>query len=339
MFEFLWPWMAISLPLPLLARRLLPPAEIGQAALQVPFFANIRAPVSGRSGAPRARRELLAWLAWLALVAAAARPVWLGEELEVPISGRDLLLAIDLSGSMEERDFVLDGRGIRRLDALKAVAGPFIRRRDGDRIGLILFGDRAYVQTPLTFDRATVETMLMESEIGFAGRKTAIGDAIGLAVKRMQQTKSDDEKVLILLSDGANTAGEVAPIKAGELAAQAGLKIYTIGMASEHPNARAVFGTRRRRSSSDLDERSLKEIAEKTGGRYFRASDTNALEQVYRALDELEPAIKDTRRYRPRTALFMWPLGLALCISFLPALRRIIPARLLSKPNWMQQWT
>ncbi len=339
MFEFLWPWLGVCLPLPLLVRRFLPAARAEDAALKVPFFANIPTPSRDPGHLPRSRRRVLVWLVWLALVAATARPVWLGEELEVPISGRDLLLAIDLSGSMDERDFVLDGRAIRRLDALKAVARPFIERRDGDRIGLILFGEQAYVQTPLTFDRATVGAMLMESEIGFAGRKTAIGDAIGLAVKRMRVTKNKGPKVLVLLSDGANTAGEVSPAKAAELAADTGLKIHTIGMGADRGTTTTIFGSRLWNPSSDLDERSLKAIAEITGGRYFRAKDTSALEQVYRTLDELEPAVKDMRLYRPRTALFMWPLGLALLISMLMAVRHLIPGAALSKRLSVRKWT
>ena len=225
MIEFVWPWLFALLPLPLLIRWLLPADNRQQqAALRVPFYHDVRnTPMAG--GKPvEARWPLwLALLAWVLLVIAAARPQWLGDPVELPVSGRDLMLAVDLSGSMQTPDFELHGRTVNRLQAIKAVAGEFIQRRVGDRIGLILFGRQAYLQTPLTFDRRTVQTLLNESAIGLAGKETAIGDAIGLAVKRLRD-KDIKSRVLILLTDGANTAGEIEPIKAAELAAQEGLK-------------------------------------------------------------------------------------------------------------------
>lgn len=331
MIHFVWPWVFAALPLPWVVWRFAPVAEPGRsAALRVPVLADFQ---GGARSAPRLRSNRSGWLlipallAWLLLVSAGARPQWLGEPLELPISGRDLMLAVDLSGSMDIEDFQLGGRTVNRLTATKAVAGQFIDRRVGDRLGLILFGKQAYLQTPLTFDRTTVHTLLNEAAIGLAGKETAIGDAIGLAVKRLMK---DEEKkgepiksrVLILLTDGANTAGDVTPIKAAEIAAQQGLKIYTIGIGADEMLVRSLFGTQRVNPSQDLDEKTLKGIAEKTGGRYFRARDTDELEGIYTLLDKLEPVERETKQFRPVRALFMWPLGAALLLAVLAILVR-----------------
>jgi len=318
MIEFVCPWAFLLLPLPYLVHRLSPPALAAEeAALWVPSlqpFADNRH--------QRSRRRWPLWLlvpilfCWLLLVTATAQPQWLGEPLELPVSGRDLVMAVDLSGSMKTPDFVLEGETVDRLTALKKVAVEFIRRRQGDRIGLILFADQAYVQTPLTFDRQTVEKLLLEAVLGLAGEKTAIGDAIGLAVKRLQEAKAK-QRILILLTDGANTAGQVSPIKAAELAAREGLKIYTIGIGADEMTVGSFFFKRTVNPSADLDEQSLGAIAEQTGGRYFRARDTAELEQIYAMLDELEPVEKDQEVFRPVTALYYWPLGLALCGALL----------------------
>jgi Ca-activated chloride channel family protein len=217
------------------------------------------------------------------------------------------------------------------------VAGDFIDRRVGDRLGLVLFGRQAYLQTPLTFDRETVKTLLYESVIGLAGKETAIGDAIGLAVKRLREVKSQEsaersaektnkqlsDKILILLTDGANTAGEVEPVKAAQMAAELGLKIYTIGIGADEMLVRSFFGMRKVNPSTDLDEDSLKKIAQVTGGKYFRARDTQELEKIYQLLDELEPITKETQYFRPTSALFMWPLGLALALAAILVLIRL----------------
>ena len=223
---------------------------------------------------------------------------------------------------MEEQDFIINKRRVDRLTATKWVAGQFIERRIGDRLGLILFGTQAYLQTPLTFDRKTVLTLLNESALGLAGENTAIGDAIGLAVKRLKNQQVDS-RVLILLTDGANTAGEVSPIKAAELAAENHLKIYTIGIGADEMVVRSFFGARKVNPSVDLDERTLTAIAEKTGGRYFRARNTEELEQIYQILDQLEPVEKDKQYFRPRTELFYWPLSVALLLAALIAVARL----------------
>ena len=315
MIHFEWPWMLLCLPLPYLIRRFMREAVTAkEAALRVPFIEDFKESDS-EPGRQIGRWPLwLAILAWLLLVFASMRPQWLGEMIEIPVSGRDLMLAVDLSGSMEEKDFFLEGRKVNRLVATKYVAGNFIERRIGDRIGLILFGENAYLQTPLTLDRETVRTLLYESAIGLAGTSTAIGDAIGLAVKRLRQHEQSN-RVLILLTDGANTSGVVEPLEAAELAAGEGLKIYTIGVGADEMIVRSFFGNRKVNPSADLDEETLTAIAKKTGGLYFRARDTEELEKIYQALDKLEPIERDSKRFRPRQALYYWPLGLALLLA------------------------
>jgi len=310
MLEFAWPWLFLVLPLPWLVRRLLPPVRRREAALRVPFLDDFREPAgAARSVAGGSRSALwLGALAWLLLVTAAARPQWQGEAVPLPREGRDLMLAVDLSGSMAERDFTLGNRWVDRLTATKVVVGDFIERRKGDRIGLILFGDRAYLQAPLTHDRKTVKQLLDETFIKMAGQKTAIGDAIGLAIKRLRGKQG--EKVLILVSDGENTAGQVDPLKAAELAHEEGLRIYTVGIGSETPLDPFGLST-----GSGLDERTLEAIARITGGRYFRARDTDSLIRIYDAIDRLEPVAGEARLFRPVDERFHWPLAASLLLA------------------------
>lgn len=314
MLEFVWPFMFYLAPLPLLFRWLVPALKGGsREALKVPFFNSWAALQSDDHSVASSSRfnMILIILAWLCLVVAVARPQWVGDAIEIPTSGRDLMLAVDLSGSMERPDFYLGDKQVDRLTAVKVVAGDFIERRMGDRIGLILFGKRAYVQTPLTFDRKTVSTMLDESVIGLAGKETAIGDAIGLAVKRLKE-RPQQSRVLILLTDGANTAGEVEPMQAASLAADTGLKIYTIGVGADKMEVQTFFGTRTVDPSSELDERTLTGIATTTGGKYFRAKDTEGLEKIYQLLDKLEPARTEKEVFRPTSQLFHWLASIAL---------------------------
>lgn len=323
MIHFAWPWLLAVLPLPLLIRWLLPAHQpIEQAALKVPFLDDFAADQQQPRYQTRKWPLLLAAVAWVLLVLASLRPQWLGEPIEQAVSGRDLMLAVDLSGSMEEQDFIINKQAVDRLTAAKWVAGDFINRRVGDRIGLILFGTQAYLQTPLTFDRKTVITLLNESAIGLAGDKTAIGDAIGLAVKRLGDQPSQS-RVLVLMTDGANTAGEVSPLKAAELAAAKHLKIYTIGIGADEMIVRSFFGNRKVNPSVDLDENTLVKIAESTGGHYYRARNTDELNNIYLRLDELEPIEKDKQYYRPRTELFYWPLSAALLLTAVISLGRM----------------
>lgn len=326
--SFAWPWIFVLLPLPLAARRALPHADThAGAALKVPFFNDLLWLAGAAAGSsPHKHRHWVMWIAWLALISAAARPQSVAEAVTLEMNGRDLVLAVDISGSMEQPDFDVRGRRATRLGVVKTVAGRFLARRKGDRIGLILFGARAYLQTPLTFDTNTVATMLEEAEIGLAGKQTAIGDAIGLALKRMRESEQTD-RVLILLTDGANTAGTVSPLRAARLAALEGLRIYTIGIGAERVTVSSLLGTRVINPSADLDETTLKEIARVTGGMYFRAADTQSLKQIYQRLDELEPTSSDDNVFRPVHALYYWPLAVAFALSLALAAPRLFSMR------------
>jgi Ca-activated chloride channel family protein len=314
--QFVWPWVFILLPLPLLLRFALPASDKNQdVPLHVPFLEDFnQVPHNSRFIHKDKWLALLAGLAWMLLIMAAARPQWLGERVDIPVSGRDLMMAVDLSGSMQAKDFEINGQTINRLQAVKLVAGEFIKRREGDRIGLILFGQQAYLQTPLTFDTKTVNIMLQESLIGIAGKMTAIGDAIGLAIKRLNG-KSAEKQVLILLTDGANTAGEVPPLKAAELAAKQNLKIYTIGIGAASREVGGLF-FKQTVKNNEIDEKTLNEIAVITGGKYFRAHNTAELNKIYTLIDELEPVEQESQSFRPVQALYMWPLSIALFIAF-----------------------
>lgn len=318
--QFIWPWVFLALPLPLLLRLMLPASDRNQdMPLHVPFIEDFNSlQHSGGFINKNKWMMLLASLAWCCLIAAAARPQWLGERVDIPISGRDLMMAVDLSGSMAAQDFDLNGRTINRLQAVKVVAGEFIKRREGDRIGLILFGQQAYLQTPLTFDTHTINIMLQESLIGIAGKATAIGDAIGLAIKRLNG-KTAEKQVLILLTDGANTAGEVTPLKAAQLAASQKLKIYTIGVGAERREMGGFFFNQSV-PNNEIDEKTLTQIAQITGGKYFRARNTQQLAEIYALIDELEPVEQESQSFRPVMALFMWPLGMGLLLASLLAL-------------------
>ncbi len=325
-FTIAWPWLLLLAPLPWLLRLLIPPSPSGDLqALRVPWFSAV---AGGKAGwMRRPWLAMVATLVWLLLVVAASRPQWIGEIESLPVSGRDLLLAVDISGSMDTQDMILNKSAVNRLKVVKKVAGEFIKRRHGDRVGLILFGSRAYLQTPLTFDTETTATLLDESEIGLAGRETAIGDAIGLAVKRLRDDATSD-RVLVLLTDGANTSGEVQPLQAAEFAARDGLTIYTVGVGADEMMVQDFFGSRVVNPSADLDEETLRTIAEQTGGRYFRARDARGLEKIYEILDELEPVESDVEIIRPVNELFYWPMGIAYVLALLAALLSIRPLKL-----------
>ena len=327
MIEWVWPLMLLLLPLPLVVRRLLPPSGGDEAALRAPFFADWQALTAeqGNTMGGSDRLSLVGlWLVWLCLVLAAARPMWIGEPIELPNSGRDLMLAVDISGSMRIEDMKVGNAVARRIDAVKQVGADFIERRTGDRLGLILFGSNAYVQSPLSFDTGTVKRFLLEAQIGFAGQETAIGDAVGLSVKRLRERPADS-RVLVLLTDGQDTASTITPQDAARLARDLDIKIYTIGIGADELTLPGIFGSsfgrRQVNPSAELDEASLKEIAQLTGGRYFRARDPAELANIYSVLDELEPVEQEAAVYRPRQSLGYLPLGVAIILSFLLALR------------------
>jgi Ca-activated chloride channel homolog len=331
MVELAWPWMLFALPLPLLAAWLLPRARTAiTAALRMPQ-SGFRLPVATHASPVSAWRRGLAMLAWCLLVVAAARPQWLGEPEDIPRSGRDLLLAVDTSGSMSIQDMQIGNQAADRFSTVQAIASDFIERRVGDRVGLILFGSRAYLLTPLTFDLKTVAKQLDESEIGLAGRETAIGDAVGLSVKRLLD-RPQDQRVLILLTDGVNNAGELDPQKAIELAVANKVRIYTVGIGAEAVRVDSLFGSRTINPSADLDVGMLSAMAEKTGGKFFRARDTAELAGIYREIDRMEPVAGNAETLRPVDELYMLPLLAAMlvagCALLLPLRRqRLLPAQ------------
>ena len=315
MMELLWPWVLLVAPLPLLVRWLTRQAETRQAALTVPSLKPYQPEGGGLSSRSATRRTTLLialmFLAWLLLLLAAARPQWTGDPVALPASGRDLMLAVDISGSMGTEDMQLGGDYVDRLTVVKQVVTDFVEARAGDRVGLILFGTNAYLQAPLTFDLTTVQQLLDEAPVGIAGGKTAIGDAIGLGVKRLRSHPEGD-RVMILLTDGANNVGAVAPIKAAELASEVGVRIYTIGVGAREmrmPSLFGRFGSRIVNPSAELDEETLTAVAERTDARYFRAENTAQLAEIYALIDELEPVEQEAETFRPIQALFMWPLA------------------------------
>ena len=318
MVNLAWPWLLLLLPLPWLVKRLWagPDTTTEPAAAPVlPIQSRLLGlpGVSREGAAPRRWLTLVLALAWALLVLALARPQHIGEATHVPVTGRDLMLAVDISPSMEERDMVLGGRPLNRLEALKVVLDEFISERQGDRLGLLLFGSEPYIQAPLTFDHDTLRTLLSEAGLGMAGRATAIGDAMGLAVKRLRD-RPQEHRVLVLLTDGANTAGNLTPEKAREIAADSNVRIHTIGIGSESTRRQGLFGSRRVNPSSDLDEELLRTIASDTGGRYFRARSTEELQGIYREIDRLEPLELEGTPWRPVTELYAWPGSAALAL-------------------------
>jgi Ca-activated chloride channel family protein len=283
MIELVRPWALLLLPLPWLAWYVLP-ADPPLSALRLPerlasLLQSLTTPARFEQ-LPRRFRTWIAALGWLALVLALAAPVTEGDPLQ-EASGRDLLLALDLSASMEARDVELDGRRVDRFTAIKALAGAFIKGREGDRVGLIVFGDKTYLVAPLTYDVQAVEGFLDEVTIGMPGRKTAIGNAIGLAIKTLEDRPAST-RVLILLSDGDSNAGDLGPRSAADFARQHQVTIHTIGF------GRVAMQGYASKTAGD-EYVGLKEVAEMTGGRHFLARTTDALRDVYAELDLLEP--------------------------------------------------
>ncbi|WP_194868214.1 vWA domain-containing protein [Pseudoalteromonas sp. PPB1] len=321
MFELDWPLALLLLPLPWLIARLKPATAQTQIRLRMPGYQQQSG--SGQNMArPKRSVNVLEALIWLCLVVALSGPSWLDDPITLPNEGRDIMLAVDLSGSMTEQDMAYQGKYVDRLSVVKAVLSDFIVERQGDRLGLILFGDTAFLQTPLTRDLQTVSQMLLEAQIGLVGRATAIGDAIGLSVKRFNQ-KEQSSRILILLTDGQNTAGNLKPEEALILAREEGIKIYTVGVGSDGQGGFSLFGMGGMAGSS-IDENTLKHIASETGGAYFRAKDVKGLQQIYAELDKLEPIADENQTFRPRLSLFYVPLLIALALWSLTLLSKAI---------------
>jgi len=293
----------LLLPFPLLLRVLLPFYREEKESVRAPFFDEIAsaAGLTPSGGAVVLRRNPGQWiilsLCWFLVVAALARPQWVGEPIEEIQSARDLMLAVDLSGSMETADFVdEEGNRVDRLTAVKMVLRDFVAQRETDRLGLILFGNAAFLQVPFTLDHEVFLSLLDEAQIGMAGPQTMIGDALGLAIKAYEASEAE-QRTLILLTDGNDTGSKVPPAKAAEIAAQHEITIYSIGVGDP-----AAAG------EAPLDEATLRMISEITGGRFFQANDREELEDVYRELDQLEPLDFESTSFRPTDELYFWPV-------------------------------
>ncbi|MBV7315004.1 VWA domain-containing protein [Shewanella sp. NIFS-20-20] len=304
-----WPWLLLLLPLPILFTHKRQAMAGGE--LQLPGVATLGNQAVSVTHHP-SKKPL--YLIWLLLLIALARPMWLGEPIPLPTEGRDLMVAVDLSGSMQIEDMVIQGRTVDRLTLIQHVLSDFIERRQGDRLGLILFADHAYLQAPLTQDRRSISQYLHEAQIGLVGKQTAIGEAIGLAVKRFDNI-DESNRVLILLTDGSSNAGNIEPLEAAEIAAKRGITIYTIGIGADTLTRRGLFGTEQINPAADLDESTLAQIASLTGGQYFRARDPAELARIYQDIDKLEPVSRDLMSYQPQTELFYWPLALMLILT------------------------
>lgn len=314
MLSLAYPWLLLLIPVPLVLQWKKPAAHAVDApVLPVGHWLSDLPGVTRQGNTVPRWQTVLLFLAWALLMLALTRPQYVGEQVQMPVTGRDLMLVVDISPSMQEQDMVLQGRSINRLQAVKQVLNDFIAHREGDRLGLILFGTEPYVQAPLTFDLATLETLLQESGIGMAGRATAIGDAVGLATKRLRN-RPQQQRVVVLLTDGANTAGNISPDKATEIAAAAGVRLYTVGIGADSMIQRGLLGSRRVNPSRDLDEDLLTRMAQQSGGEYFRARSLPELEQIYETINQLEPIELEGKFYRPVTDLFFWPAGMAVLV-------------------------
>lgn len=327
MFQLSMPWALGLLVLPPLIWYFMPRASQQlMTALKVPFFAAMMQIAEQDKKSVSATTSLLyPALIWVALVLALTGPRWIGEPQPLTREGYNIMMALDLSGSMELEDMLWRNQPVSRLAVVKHAAKGFVQDRAGDKIGLILFGTRAYLQTPLTYDRHNVLLRIDDASVGLAGQTTSIGDAVGLAVKRLEGVPKKG-KIIILLTDGANNSGVLQPLKAAELAKSDGIKIYTIGLGSEvDPNALQATNPFGLNVSADLDEDTLKKMADMTDGVYFRATDTETLHQIYQTINQLETVDHEMASVRPEKDYYPWCVGFALLLSFYWFLGRHYP--------------
>lgn len=315
MFNFVWIWCFLLLPVPFIFFfiRSKKTKKNQQIALKVAFLSELEA-LSTPSTQIKSSKftSIILSLVWILLVIGIARPQWISEAQYIQSQGYDLMLAVDTSGSMQMQDLSWNGEPTDRLTMIKKLFVPFVESRQGDRLGLLFFGSYAYLQAPLTKDRQTVKNWLDESFIGLAGSQTAIGDGIGLAVKKLAEEETSKKPILILLTDGSNNSGQLSPEIATELAEKAHVKIYAIGIGSDKPvrTAQGVMS-----ASYDLDETALKNIADKTGGQYFRAKSNEDLLNITKAINQLEPIEQPKESIRFVEEYYAIPLALALILT------------------------
>ncbi len=321
MFEFAWPWLLLLLPLPWLVRALAPPVRKQGVELSTPFYNELyNLHTRQRTGIARWRSQVTVYiLIWLLLLLASTRPQLHGDLQERPITGRDLLIAMDVSSSMLYSDMTLDGNSVSRMEFVKNWLGDFISQRTGDRLGLILFGSQAYLQAPLTYDHHSVRTWVKEAQPGIAGNTTSMGDAIGLAIKRLRMRPAD-HRVLILVTDGANTSGVMSPLAAAQLAARYQIKIYTVGIGRNQVNSLyELIDT----TSLELNEQALKDIAQTTAGQYFHVTDSSDLARIHHSINLLEPSTSYQVPKRNSQELYSWPLAAVFLLSMLLIANRV----------------
>lgn len=316
MIQFAWPWIFLLAPLPLLLRI---NGRQNKTSIRIPpdLELALNAAEARRPGIFK-RHMILPWLAWFLLLLALAQPWIPGKSTVQPVSGRAMALAVDVSASMERRDFTLDGEQSDRLSIVKRVAHEFVTARKGDRMSLVLYGKTAFIASPLTFDLRAIASILDSAGIGIAGRSTAIGDAIGLAIRTLRNDPATN-KAIVLLSDGTNNAGSVEPESAAELARSLNIRIHTIALGSEDGQI-SGYATAQ---SADLDETTLKSVADIAGGEFFRAKTTDDLQSVYRAIDQLETADVEAPPVILKHDLHSWPLyALLVVLLFITLTRR-----------------
>ena len=313
MIHFIWPWLFLLLPLPVLLKRWLPAASSLAGAIRLPFCEELLELQRSGPGLSRAGSRLT-WLIWLLLVTAVARPVWIGADQPRLASGRDLMLLLDVSGSMRQMDFAREGEMLDRLDLVKQSALRFVEGRVGDRIGLILFGAKPYLRAPPTWDHQVLRELIGEARVALAGESTAIGDAVGLAIKRLRELEARS-RVIVLITDGANNEGNLTPRQAARLARREAIRIYTIGIGRPEAPAPNPWGVWSTEGSERFEKAVLTDMAESTGGRFLHALDAPALEAALQTIDELEPVPGAGERLYLGKALHPWLLGTALLLS------------------------
>ena len=319
MIDFAAPWAYLLLPLPYLVWKFAPAHRERVRALRVPFFQQLvnAIGIKAGSGAVVLDRSWWQWLLgsliWALIVTALARPEYQGDAVTLQKPARDLIVAVDISGSMEQMDFVAsDGEKMERLDGVKQVLKPFLEGREGERVALIVFGTKAFVQAPLTTDLDTLLELLQQTDVGMAGPHTALGDAIGLAIRQFESSEVE-QRLLILLSDGSDTASTMSPVNAAAIAAQRKVKILTIGVGDPDSEEK----------ENRVDVDTLQAIAKRTGGEFYFANDEKALAAVYDQIDKLAPKMVDSETYRPHHSLAQWPMGLALLLGLLALTYRL----------------
>ncbi len=317
---FLWPFVFLLLPLPFIVRRVFSriDSEAEQRttiiALRVPFYNQVGDFTVSNAGNSQRQIKWPLILTWILCICATARPVWYDSAQSMSQNARNIVLALDTSGSMQEEDFDVNGKPVNRLDLVKTVVDDFVQKRTGDEISLVVFGSEAYTYTPLTYDLKTVQSLLKEVNIGMAGEMTAIGDALATGIANVAKLPADS-RIVILLSDGKTNAGAVQVPEAIKMAQRTGVKVYTVGIASKPRTVRDFFGFEQVIDpAADLDEKTLNQIAQATGGNYFRATTTGELKEIYDTIDSLEKSEHDGQIYRPRKELFYLPLiGAMIC--------------------------